>query len=162
MTPPCDRRTRQCGASKRCFIRAAGSRKQIIQDIESLTSKRTCGDSSRQSGRERPRQAIQRILLALLCRLYYRWEDSCSGRCAYQMLFEPSPPAMFPLSRTSAWLAPRSSIARWSREECSSASFVCKDLYKFTLELTCDMPANKARLLCVNLTDTQKVENNGN
>jgi hypothetical protein len=48
---------------------------------------------------------------------------------------EPSAPPMVPLSRTSVWLASRSSFARWSRAECSSESRVCMDLYKFILEL---------------------------
>ena len=50
-------------------------------------------------------------------------------------LFASRPPPILPLSRTSVWLAFRSSLARCSREERSSASFVLNDLYRFTLEL---------------------------
>jgi hypothetical protein len=63
---------------------------------------------------------------------------------------------MFPLSRTSAWLASRSSFARRSREECSFASFVCKDLYKFTLELT---PVKREQKAVITI-DMQAIENN--
>src|SRR5579863_1302322 len=47
--------------------------------------------------------------------------------------FASRPPPILPLSRTRVWLASRSSFSRCSREECSSASFACKDLYRFTL-----------------------------
>ena len=46
-----------------------------------------------------------------------------------------SAPPILPLSRTSDWLASRSSFARWSRADCSSNTLVCRDLYKFILEL---------------------------
>ena len=49
--------------------------------------------------------------------------------------FQWSEPPIVPLSRTSVWLASRNSFARCSRVECSSESLLCKDLYKFILEL---------------------------
>ena len=57
--------------------------------------------------------------------------------------FQWSAPPIVPLSRTSVWLASRSSIARCSRVECSSESLVCRDLYKFILELLRPMRVKK-------------------